>query len=197
MRRRLREKQEKRKQGKRICAMFLLVLTVISGGGNVLPVRAESTEVELVEHQDAEKLAFDREDGAMSKTNMEGMVAEADDRQIGYDLEMEDTESEVAYTDEEMQTAENEKSRADIDSQAATVEEGTGAELQDGISMPEQSMSVTSYGGGWFYDYWMCSSWTDFVVGAWLNGAKKFVLLEDIPITERWLITEGYTLVGR
>lgn len=45
MRRRLREKQEKRKQGKRICAMFLLVLTVISGGGNVLPVRAESTEV--------------------------------------------------------------------------------------------------------------------------------------------------------
>ena len=47
MRRRLREKQEKRKQGERICAMFLLVLTVISGGGNVLPVRAESTEVEL------------------------------------------------------------------------------------------------------------------------------------------------------
>lgn len=127
MRRRLREKQEKRKQGKRICAMFLLVLTVISGGGNVLPVRAESTEVELVEHQDAEKLAFDREDGAMSKTNMEGMVAEADDRQIGYDLEMEDTESEVAYTEEELQAAENEKSRADIDSQAATVEEGTGA----------------------------------------------------------------------
>ena len=123
MRRRLREKQEKRKQGKRICAMFLLVLTVISGGGNVLPVRAESTEVELVEHQDTEKLAFDREDGAMSKTNMEGMVAEADDRQIGYDLEMKDTESEVTYTDEEMQTVENEKSHADIDSQAATVEE--------------------------------------------------------------------------
>lgn len=198
MRRRLREKQEKRKQGKRICAMFLLVLTVISGGGNVLPVRAESTEVELVEHQNAEKLAFDREDGAMSKTNMEGMAAEADDRQIGYDLEMEDTESEVTYADEEMQTAENEKSRADIDSQAATVEEGTGAELQDGISMPEQSMSVTSYGGGWFYDYWMCSSWMDFVVGAWLNGAKKFVLLEDIPITERWMITDGacFTING-
>ena len=35
-------------------------------------------------------------------------------------------------------------------------------------------------------------------MGAWLNGAKKFVLLEDIPITERWLITDGacFTING-
>lgn len=148
--------------------------------------------------RDAEKLAFDREDGAMSKTNMEGMVAEADDRQIGYDLEMEDTESEVAYTEEELQAAENEEIARGhrFASRDSRGRHRRGVARRDKYA--GQSMSVTSYGCGWFYDYWMCSSWTDFVVGAWLNGAKKFVLLEDIPITERWLITDGacFTING-
>lgn len=196
MRGRLREKQEKGRQGKRIYAMFLLVLTVISGGGNVLPVRAESQgmeNVEQAEHQDTEKWTFGREDGVASKQSTED-----DDRQIGQDLEMKDTESEVMYAGKEIQTAENEKTCADIELLAATVEGDTGTELQDRISASEQRTSVTTYGGGWFYDYWMCSSWTDFVLGAWLNGATKFVLLEDIPMTERWLISDGacFTING-
>ena len=184
MRRRLREKQGKR--GKRICAMCLLALTVISGVGNVLPIQAESTEVELAEHQDTEKLAFGREDGMASKQSTED-----NDRQIGQDIETEDTEIEAIYADEEMQTAAGDEPYADIDLQATTVEGSTGAELQDGISTAEQRISVAAYSGGWFYDYWMCSSWLDFVLGAWLNGATKFVLLEDISMTECWLITDG------
>ncbi len=150
MRRRVREKQGKRKQGKRICAMFLLVLTVISSCGDVLPARAESKE-------------------------------------------MEDAASKEPYADIELQTSESEAPHADIEPQAATVEESTAE-----YSISEQGVMVATYGGGWFYDYWMCSSWTDFVLGAWLNGATKFVLLEDIPMTERWLITDGacFTING-
>lgn len=52
---------------------------------------------------------------------------------------------------------------------------------------------------GFFGDYWMCASWWDFVDGAWNYGATKFVLLNDIIMTDRWIIENPgicYTIRG-
>jgi len=56
------------------------------------------------------------------------------------------------------------------------------------VNTTNQELEVA---GGWYYDYWMVGSWEDFIDGIWNHGAHKFVLVNDVSISELWVIDTG------
>lgn len=65
------------------------------------------------------------------------------------------------------------------------------------IEPNEMNSEEINVAGGWYYDYWMVGSWGDFVEGAF-GGAHKFVLVNDVSISELWTIDTGsyFTISG-
>ncbi len=97
-------------------------------------------------------------------------------------------------TNESDSPLDEDETEGQINSLNLQVDELNSEEMLSTASLAEESNAIALANVyGWFYDYWMCSSWWDFLDGFFNYGARKFVLLNDISMTDQWSFSGNYT----